>query len=85
LSNIPQTITGANSASSTTTSLISSLGSPYSISTQITLILGAGAEMHFQDSQILSQTPEPVSLVLLGGVLLLSGRALSRKKKQLSA
>lgn len=85
LDNVAQTITGSSSASHTTTMLVPTLTAPYAMSTQITLNMAAGAEMHFQDSQILAQTPEPLSLALLGGVLLLTSRALRRKKSQISA
>jgi hypothetical protein len=80
LSNVAQTITGAASANNTTTRTITSLSGPYALSTEITLTLGAGAEMHFQDSQILSQVPEPTSIILMGTLMLGLGLA-SRFRK----
>ena len=77
--NIPETINGAASASNTNTISVASLSKPYSLSSQITLILSPGATMHFEDSQILTPVPEPTSVLLLGGVLL-GVTSLVRKK-----
>ena len=59
LSNISQTITGASNANNTVQTTLSSLPAPYSLSTQVTLTIGAGAEMHFEDSQILTSSSQP--------------------------
>jgi hypothetical protein len=84
LSNILQTITDINHASNRTTTNLSSLTGPYSISTQISLTMSNGANMLFADIQTLSPIPELASITLLGGVLLLTGLAPEEEEPGLS-
>jgi hypothetical protein len=61
---------------------ILSLGAPYSISQFLKITLGAGSQLNFSDSTTLTPVPEPVSIGLLGGILLLTNRMIRRKSKQ---
>ncbi|MGA7234196.1 MAG: hypothetical protein WBY44_00855, partial [Bryobacteraceae bacterium] len=72
----------ASSNSNTITDTVLSLGTPYSLAQKITFTLGAGSSLNVITSQSLEPVPEPVSVALLGGVLLLTGRAIQRKRKQ---
>jgi hypothetical protein len=83
LNNNQQSFTGAGSSNTDTVStLISSLGSPYSLSERITLSMAPGASFNVNSSQVLTQVPEPVSIALLGGVLLATAGAIRRKRGQ---
>lgn len=62
---------------------VTSIAGPYAIDELINLTLGGGAQVNFAASTTLTQVPEPTSIVLLGGALLLaSGRLIRRKKNQ---
>lgn len=61
---------------------ITALGTPYSISQYLVITLGSGGELNFANNTTLNPVPEPVSIVLLGGVVLLTNRMIRRKAKQ---
>lgn len=63
---------------------ITSLASPYSLGEKITLVLNNGASLNFNASQVLTPVPEPTSIALLGGVLLLTAGAIRRKRNAAS-
>jgi len=74
------TITGVGSFSNDQTGTILSLTAPYSIGEHINLTLGAGSEINFAASTTLTQpVPEPASIALLGGVVLLAGRMIRKR------
>ena len=60
---------------------ISSLSGPYALDEKITVTLAAGANFDITATQTLVQTPEPMSIVLLGSLLLTVG-LVGRKHKQ---
>jgi hypothetical protein len=85
LTNAGLTISGAlgGSASNTVLGTIASLSAPFSLSQVVTLTLGANTSVNLITSQVLTPVPEPASLVLLGGVVLLvSSRLVRRKRNQ---
>jgi hypothetical protein len=63
------------------TSTITTLSSPYAIDEQISVTLGVGANMNFSASTTLAQVPEPMSIILLGSVVLLVSGLFRRKLK----
>jgi len=75
----PSINTAASFASDKYASILS-LGAPYSISQELTLTLGAGSQMNFSDNSSLTPVPEPASIALLGGIVLLLTNRLSRRK-----
>jgi hypothetical protein len=77
-------ITATGSFDNSTTGTIASLSAPYALDELITLTLGAGAEVNFSASTTLNSTPEPMSVALLGGILVLTGGIMRRKRKQAS-
>jgi len=80
-----QSFSGAGSSNvDTVTKVISSLSSPYSLSQRITLSMAPGASFNIDTSQVLTQVPEPMSIALLGGVLLVTAGAIRRKRGQAS-
>lgn len=81
---ITPSIVATGSFQGDSNSFISSLGQPYAIDEMITLTLGAGSSTNFSASTTLIQTPEPMSIALLGGVLLFTTGAIRRKRKQAS-
>ena len=74
----------AGSFSSDSQTTITSLSGPFAIDEQITLTLGAHENVNFSASTTLIQTPEPMSIALLGGVLLFTTGAIRRKRNQAS-
>jgi hypothetical protein len=60
----------------------SPLTATYTLEQEITIVLDPGDSVNYSMSQALTPVPEPLSVGLLGGVLLLTGRALQRKRKQ---
>jgi hypothetical protein len=58
------------------------LTATYSLEQQVTLTLEAGDSANYSMSEALTPVPEPMSIALLGGVLLLTCRAIQRKRKQ---
>jgi len=78
-----ETYSGSASNSQTDLGVITSLlTTPYSLSQKITLTLGANSDLNVITSQILTPVPEPMSIALLGGVLILVSRAMRRKRNQ---
>ena len=73
---------GASSDSQTSSLLISSLSAPYSLGEHITLTLGANSNLNVITSSVLTPVPEPMSIALLGGVLILTSGAIRRKRNQ---
>jgi hypothetical protein len=59
---------------------VAALAAGYSMGEVITITLGAGADINIVASQILSQVPEPTSIVLLGGIVLATVGAIRRKR-----
>jgi hypothetical protein len=64
--------------------IISSLGSPYAIDEEIDITLGAHGYITFSGSSTLTPVPEPMSIALLGGVVLLTSRLIRRKRSEVS-
>jgi hypothetical protein len=58
------------------------LTGPYTLEQLVTIVLQPGDSVNYSMSQALTPVPEPVSVALLGGVLLLTGRALQRRRKR---
>jgi hypothetical protein len=84
LDNLTLTLPSTGSVNNTVTSIFTPLGSPYSLSQMVTLMLGANTSVGITTSQDLTPVPEPVSIALLGGVLALTARAFRRKQKKAS-
>jgi hypothetical protein len=82
LVNVGQSYSGSSSTSGTVSTNVSSLSVPYSLEQEITLTVGANSNLNVITSQVLTPVPEPMSIVLLGGVILLSSGAIRRKRKQ---
>ena len=74
-----------SSTSNTVSSLILSLGSPYSLTEHIHLVLGANSNINVITSTVLTPVPEPASIALLGGVLLFASTRLIRRKRNQSS
>lgn len=70
-----------NSVSAT----FSPLTATYTLEQEITIVLDPGDSVNYSMSQALTPVPEPLSVGLLGSVLLLTGGALQRKRKQRSS
>lgn len=73
---------GAGTKSNTVFGTITALHAPFSLTQELTVTIGAGSEFNLTSSQVLTPTPEPVSIALMGGVLLLTSGAFLRKRKQ---
>lgn len=85
--------TGGNSISQTNTTInyapgalsndlvssVASLGTPFSMSQRVTLVLGAGSNINVITSAALTPTPEPASVALFG--TLLFGTAIGLRKR----
>jgi hypothetical protein len=86
LTNAQQTYTPppppGGSTSGTVSTTLFSLAAPYSLAQHITLALGAGSNINVITSASLTPVPEPMSIALLGGVVLLTSGAIRRKRKQ---
>jgi len=61
--------------------LVATLGTPYAMGQYISVTLGAGSNLNVLSSSSIRPTPEPMSIALLGGVALLSVRAIRRKRQ----
>jgi len=86
LTNTNESYNGSSSNSNTVSTVITSLTTtPFTLSQKITLVLGAGSDLNIVTSQILTPVPEPMSIALLGGVLILISRAMRRKRNQESS
>jgi hypothetical protein len=64
------TITGANTQSNETNGMITALASPFSLVQRLSISAGANSNFNVKSSQVLSNVPEPTSVLLLGTVLL---------------
>lgn len=85
LTNTPLTFSGVTALANTVSTTLTSLHGPYSLGEVLTLTLAAGSNINVITSQVLTPVPEPASIVLLGGVLLLgAGRLIRRNRKQVS-
>lgn len=82
ITNTPVSLTGTFSGANTSSTFIGSLGSPYSLSQQITVVLAAGTNMNVNTSNILTPIPEPASVALFGSLLVATGLALRKKRAQ---
>ena len=80
----PNITAGPSNYSAGDSGSIATLPTPYSIDEVIRLTLGAGTSLNFSASTILNETPEPMSVALLGSVLVLTGAIIRRKRKQTS-
>jgi len=87
---VPATITTAGPGSPVITSgsfnddqvtKMSVLGTPYSISQYVDLYLGSHAEINFSNNTTLTPIPEPISIALLGGVLVFTSGLIRRRAK----
>jgi len=85
LTNTTLGYSGVSANSDSKTSTITSLSAPFSLSEQISLSLGVNSDLNVITSTVLTQVPEPMSIVLLGGALLACGAFLRRKKCDQSA
>ncbi len=74
-------ITGTGSFQDDQTAIITTLASPYAIGEEYHLTLGAGTHLNFTGSTTLTPVPEPMSIGLLGGVVLLSSSLILRRKR----
>ena len=61
---------------------ITTLGTGYALQEMVTLVFTTPGEVNFVTSQVLTPVPEPMSIALLGAVLLLTSRSILRKRKQ---
>lgn len=80
------TVAGALTKSNNSASNITTLTAPFSLTQLLTIVLAPGTpgsptSLNLTASQVLTPVPEPMSVALLGGVLLLAGRAIRRKQK----
>lgn len=81
LTNGPLAYNDAISAASNSFGTINTLtATPYSLSQEIVLSLGANTVLQIQTRQLLTPTPEPAALALLGTTLLGAAFLLRRKK-----
>jgi len=86
LTNSTQSYTGGSSNSGTASTMIASLAAGYSLSDKITMALGAGSHLNVITSQSLTPVPEPASIAMLGGIILLaSGRLIRWRRKKESS
>ena len=63
---------------------IPSLVAPYALDEQLDIWVGSGGRINFSGSTTLTPVPEPMSIALLGGVVLLTSRLIRRKQNQAS-
>jgi hypothetical protein len=82
LTNPTLTVPVVGAPSNSTTETFSPLSATYSLEQKLVITLAAGDTINISTSQGLAAVPEPMSIALLGGVLLLTGRAIQRKRKQ---
>jgi hypothetical protein len=75
---------GTGHWSAGTQTKITSLTGTYSIGELVEITLGAGSEINFSSSSKLTPVPEPMSIALLGGVVLLTSRLIRRKQSHVS-
>jgi hypothetical protein len=80
----PDISTTISSAKDAPVLLISSLGAPYALDETISIVLAAGESINFAGSTTLTPVPEPMSIALLGGVVILTSRLIRRKQNQAS-
>jgi hypothetical protein len=65
--------------------VILSLGpAAYALDEQLSIFLAPGESINFAGSTTLTPVPEPMSIALLGGVVLLTSRLIRRKQNQAS-
>lgn len=64
---------------------ILALGTPYSISQYLNFRMDGGSEMNFSNNTTLTPVPEPISIALLGGVLVFTSGLIRRKANRKSA
>jgi len=77
-------VLGGGSYQGDSSSTIASLAGTYAIDEQITVVLAAGSTLNFSASTTLVPTPEPMSIVFLGSVVLLCSGLARRKRKSAS-
>jgi hypothetical protein len=74
-------VTGVGNSANT---IVNSLVTPpaYSLTQHLHIVLGANSNLNVITSSVLTPVPEPMSIVLLSGVVLLTGRLIRRKYTQ---
>jgi len=60
---------GNTSQSNNASGTITTLGSPFSLSEEVTITIAAASELEIQTRQVLTAVPEPGTIVLLGSLL----------------
>jgi hypothetical protein len=83
LTNTTVPFSGVNTApQNTVMTNVATLGPPYTLEEDITVVLAPSSQVNVESSQVLTPVPEPMSIALLGGVILLTSGAIRRKRKQ---
>ena len=77
-------VTSAGAYSSDQSGPISSLTTTYALDEELSITLAAGAALNWSASSSLTPVPEPMSIALLGGVVLLPSRLIRRKRSEVS-
>jgi hypothetical protein len=75
-------ISGPGTTSDESNGSISTLSAPFALDQKLVITAGADSSFNVTTSQVLTPVPEPMSITLLGGVLLLTCRAIKRKRNQ---
>ena len=73
-------IPATGTVSDPSTEVFSPLSATYSLEQQVTVVLGAGDTVNIALSQSLTPIPEPASIALLSGLILLTSGAIRRKR-----
>jgi hypothetical protein len=84
LNNTQEAYNGASSDSQTAKMAINSLTAPFAMSEHIHIVLGANSNLNVITSSVLTPVPEPMSVALFGGVILLTSGLIRRKRNQAS-
>ncbi len=82
LGNPPQVFSNSDSGGKTNSINIASLAPPFSMQEHLHIVMTAGSEINVILSSVLTPVPEPMSIALLGGVVLLTSGAIRRKRNQ---
>jgi hypothetical protein len=71
-------------AATAPTQLITALLTGYALDEQLDVVVGANGRLGFSGTTTLTPVPEPMSIALLGGVVLLTSRLIRRKRSEVS-
>jgi hypothetical protein len=63
---------------------VSALAAPYALDEEFDITIAAGGSIGFSAQSTLTPVPEPMSIALLGGVVLLTSRLIRRKRSEVS-